>query len=148
MEERVVSKVEMSPERIDLQECPICGESVEAREINQHVDDYLSVKAIQEISQQADQPFPNPSSHPDVGAHCKASKSIVLGLKEAVSPVFGKRKRSRMVSSSSEEVSPSLLRRSEVDTSATSPVVAVASPAKKCQRIEQSNTLKDISNHV
>ena len=48
-----------------------------------------------------------------------------------------------------------------MDTSATSPVVAVArkkkvlllssdeeSPAKKCQRIEQSNTLKDISNHV
>ena len=160
-EERLASKVEMSPVRVDLQECPICGKSVEAREINQHVDDCLSVKAIQEISQQAEQPFSNPSSHPDVGVHCEANKSTILGPKEAVSSVIGKRKRSRMVSSSSEEVSPRLLRRSEVDTSATSPVVAVArkkkvillssddeSPAKKCPRIEQSNTLKDISNHV
>merc|ERR1712013_644946 len=160
-EERVASKVEMSPVRVDLQVCPICGKSVEAREINQHVDDCLSVKAIQEISQQAEQSFSNPSSHPDVGAHCKANKSTILGPKEAVSPVIGKRKRSRIVSSSSEEVSPSLLRRSEMDTSGTSPVVVVArkkkvlllssddeSPAKKCPRIEQSNTLKDISNNV
>ena len=132
----VKSEIERPP--VKTQNCPICGKSVAEKEMNNHVDECLSVKAI-------------------------ATGSMLRNGKghEMSSPVLvGKRKRSRVASSSSEDASISLLARPEVNTSKSTPMLMPKrkrvvlsssdddSPLKNQTHTGQGDCLRDISNHM
>ena len=147
--------------------CPICGKSVAEKEMNNHVDECLSVKVIKEISQAEQSGFRedlNPAYDLDTDVDdSPATGSMLRNGKgdEMSSPVLvGKRKRSRVASSSSEDASISLLARPEFHTSKTTQMMAPKrkrvvlsssdddSPFKKQTDTGQGETLRDISNHM
>ena len=159
------SEIERPP--AEKQNCPICGKSVAEEEMNNHVDECLSVKAIEEISQ-AEQPgrtsdFRDSLNPADDVDDSPATGSMLRNGKghEMSSPVLvGKRKRSRVASSSSEDASISLLARPEVNTSKTTPMLMPKrkrvvlsssdddSPLKNQTHTGQGDCLRDISNHM
>jgi len=167
--ENVNEKNEIERPPLEMQNCPICGKSVAEEEMNNHVDECLSVKAIEEISQ-AERPDQssgfrdnlNPAYDLDTDVDdSPAGRSMMRNGKgeEILSPVLvGKRKRSRVASSSSEDASISLLARPEAHTSKTTQaskrkrVVSSSSddnsPLKKQTHTVQGDTLRDISNHM
>ena len=130
--------------------CPICEVGVEEKDMNNHVDECLSVKAIQDISD-AEQP----SGTPGLQNNMNSAYDVDTDVEEATSPVLmGNKKRKRLTSSSSDDVSPSLLARQDTSqfSSKRKRVMLTGSdddsPTKKHDaQPGLGNTLRDISNH-
>ena len=135
---------------VNTQNCPICEVGVEEKDMNNHVDECLSVKAIQDISD-AEQP----SGTPGLQNNMNSAYDVDTDVEEATSPVLmGNRKRKRLTSSSSDDVSPSLLARQDTSqfSSKRKRVMLTGSdddsPTKKHDaQPGLGNTLRDISNH-
>ena len=135
---------------VNTQNCPICEVSVEEKDMNNHVDECLSVKAIQDISD-AEQP----SGTPGLQNNMNSAYDVDTDVEEATSLVLmGNRKRKRLTSSSSDDVSPSLLARQDTSqfSSKRKRVMLTGSdddsPTKKHDaQPGLGNTLRDISNH-
>ena len=135
---------------LNTQNCPICEVGVEEKDMNNHVDECLSVKAIQDISD-AEQP----SGTPGLQNNMNSAYDVDTDVEEATSLVLmGNRKRKRLTSSSSDDVSPSLLARQDTSqfSSKRKRVMLTGSdddsPTKKHDaQPGLGNTLRDISNH-
>ena len=136
---------------LNTQNCPICEVGVEEKDMNNHVDECLSVKAIQDISD-AEQP----SGTPGLQNNMNSAYDVDTDVEEATSLVLmGNRKRKRLTSSSSDDVSPSLLARQDTSqfSSKRKRVMLTGSdddsPTKKHDaQPGLGNTLRDISNHM